>query len=61
VHCDRIGRAAAMGSFDIERPRVPAETRNGDPKNASLGVTWPTRPKVLSFDATPTAKALSVQ
>lgn len=38
-----------------------AFARTGDPNNASLGVTWPTAPSYLIFDATPTAKAISVQ
>jgi para-nitrobenzyl esterase len=39
---------------------VGAFALNGDPNNPSLGVTWPTWPKVLLFDATPTAKAITV-
>ncbi len=35
--------------------------RNGDPNNASLGVTWPTWPSTLVFDATPTTKSIQVQ
>jgi para-nitrobenzyl esterase len=35
--------------------------RNGDPNNASLGVTWPAWPSTLLFDATPTAKSIQVQ
>ena len=34
---------------------------NGDPNNAALGVTWPTWPAKLIFDATPTAKVIVVQ
>ena len=40
---------------------VGAFARNGDPNNASLGVTWPVWPATLVFDATPTAKVISVQ
>ena len=40
---------------------IGAFARNGDPNNASLGVTWPVWPATLIFDATPTAKAISVQ
>ena len=40
---------------------IGAFARNGDPNNASLGVTWPVWPATLVFDATPTAKAISVQ
>jgi len=40
---------------------IGAFARSGDPNNPALGVTWPTWPSVLLFDATPTAKAISVQ
>ncbi|QJR12092.1 Para-nitrobenzyl esterase [Usitatibacter rugosus] len=39
---------------------IGAFARNGDPNDASLGVTWPTWPKTLVFDATPTVKAIRV-
>ena len=39
---------------------IGAFARNGDPNNAALGVTWPTWPSTLVFDATPTAKAISL-
>lgn len=35
--------------------------RNGDPNNASLGVTWAPWPQTLVFDATPTAKSIHVE
>jgi hypothetical protein len=35
--------------------------RNGDPNNATLGVTWPAWPKKLILDASLTAKSISVQ
>jgi len=37
-----------------------AFARTGDPNNATLGVTWPAWPAQLWFDATATAKAISV-
>jgi para-nitrobenzyl esterase len=40
---------------------VAAFARNGDPNNASLGVTWPAWPSKLLFDASATAKVISVQ
>jgi len=40
---------------------IGAFAANGDPNNATLGVTWPTWPAKLIFDATATAKAISVQ
>jgi len=39
---------------------IGAFARNGNPNDASLGVTWPTWPKTLVFDATQTAKAIRV-
>jgi para-nitrobenzyl esterase len=35
--------------------------RNGDPNNASLGVSWPTWPNKMVFDATPTTKQIRVE
>ena len=40
---------------------IGAFARSGDPNNAALGATWPAWPATLVFDATPTAKAISVQ
>lgn len=41
---------------------LAAFARSGDPNAPeALGVTWPTWPAKLIFDATPTAKAISVQ
>ena len=40
---------------------VGAFAYDGDPNNAALGVTWPTWPAELIFDATPTAKVIVVQ
>jgi para-nitrobenzyl esterase len=40
---------------------VAAFARNGDPNNATLGVTWPAWPSKLLFDASATAKVISVQ
>nr|WP_283254227.1 carboxylesterase family protein [Ramlibacter paludis] len=34
---------------------------SGDPNNTSLGVAWPTWPRTLVFDATPTTKAIRVE
>ena len=51
------GRAALA---DAMMRSIGAFARNGDPNDASLGVTWPTWPKTLVFDATPTAKAIRV-
>ncbi len=40
---------------------IGAFALTGDPNDPSLGVTWPEWPAVLRFDATPAAKAISVQ
>ena len=40
---------------------IGAFAASGDPNNAALGTKWPTWPSTLVFDATPTAKAISVQ
>jgi len=40
---------------------IGAFARNGDPNNAALGVTWPAWPSKLLFDASATAKVISVQ
>jgi para-nitrobenzyl esterase len=40
---------------------VAAFAKNGDPNNASLGVTWPAWPQKLIFNASLTAKTISVQ
>jgi len=46
---------------DAMMKSVGAFALNGDPNNASLGVAWPVWPATLVFDATPTAKAITVQ
>jgi para-nitrobenzyl esterase len=56
--------ANAPGRLDLSdamMKSVAAFARSGDPNNAALGVTWPAWPSQLWFDATPTAKAISVQ
>jgi para-nitrobenzyl esterase len=40
---------------------IGAFARTGDPNNPALGLTWPTWPSTLLFDATPTTKAISIQ
>jgi carboxylesterase type B len=54
---NRLGRVALS---DAMMRSIGAFARNGDPNNAALGVTWPTWPSTLLFDATPTTKAISV-
>jgi para-nitrobenzyl esterase len=46
---------------DAMMKSVGAFARNGDPNNAALGATWPAWPAKLIFDASLTAKTISVQ
>jgi len=54
LRSDAATRVAMMQS-------VGAFASNGDPNNAALGVTWAPWPQKLIFDASLTAKAISVQ
>jgi para-nitrobenzyl esterase len=53
------------GRLDLSRAMMTslgAFAKHGDPNALSaLGVTWPTWPSTLVFDATPTARTISVQ
>ena len=49
----RLALSAAMMAS------IGAFARSGDPNNASLGVTWPTWPSKLIFNATPTQPSIS--
>ncbi len=51
----RLELSAAMMSS------VAAFAKNGDPNNAALGVMWPAWPATLLFDASDSAKNISVQ
>jgi len=53
-------QAGRLALSDAMMRSIGAFARTGDPNNASLGVTWPVWPAMLLFDATPTAKAISV-
>ncbi len=55
---NRPGRLALS---DAMMQTLATFARTGDPNNASLGTAWPAWPARLLFDATPTAKAISVQ
>jgi carboxylesterase type B len=57
----RANQAGRLALSDAMMRSIGAFARTGDPNNPSLGVTWPTWPSVLLFDATPAAKAVSVQ
>jgi len=51
----RLALSAAMMAS------IGAFARTGDPNNASLGVTWPTWPSKLNFNATATQASISAQ
>jgi para-nitrobenzyl esterase len=57
-NANKPGRLALS---DAMMRSIGAFALNGDPNDASLGVTWPQWPAVLLFNATPSAKAISVQ
>lgn len=54
-------RAGRLALSDAMMKSLAAFARSGDPNNAALGVTWPVWPAQLRFDATATAKAITVQ
>lgn len=56
--------ANAGGRLDLSNAMmksVGAFVRNGNPNDPALGVTWPAWPQKVIFDASLTAKAISVQ
>jgi carboxylesterase type B len=55
---NRPGRLALS---DAMMKSLGAFARNGDPNDASLGVTWPQWPNKLIFDASPAATTITVQ
>ncbi len=55
---NRPGRLALSNAM---MATVGAFIRNGDPNNASLGVSWPAWPATLSFNASNSAAQISVQ
>lgn len=58
------GNANRAGRLDLSAAMmasIAAFARNGDPNNATLGVTWPTWPAKLLFNGTLAAKSISVQ
>jgi len=54
---NKAGRLALSNAM---MKSIAAFAKNGDPNDAALGVTWPTWPKKIVFDATLTDKAISV-
>jgi para-nitrobenzyl esterase len=57
-NANKPGRLALS---DAMMRSIGAFALKGDPNDASLGVTWPQWPATLLFNATPTAKTISVQ
>jgi para-nitrobenzyl esterase len=57
-NANKPGRLALS---DAMMRSIGAFALNGDPNDPSLGVTWPQWPATLFFNATPTAKAITVQ
>jgi para-nitrobenzyl esterase len=54
-------KGGRLALSDAMMKSIGAFARNGDPNNASFGVTWPTWPSKLIFDASLTDKKISVQ
>jgi para-nitrobenzyl esterase len=54
-------RPGRLELSDAMMKSLGAFARRGDPNAPELGVTWPTWPSTLLFDATQTNKAISVQ
>ena len=61
VMASTANKAGRLDLSDAMMKSVAAFARNGDPNNAALGVTWPAWPQKLIFDASLTAKVISVQ
>ena len=57
----RANEAGRLALSDAMMRSIGAFARTGDPNHPALGVTWPTWPSMLLFDATPAAKAISVR
>ena len=54
-------QAGRLALSDAMMKSVGAFAKNSDPNNASLGVTWPAWPAKLLFNASLTAKTITVQ
>ncbi|MDM0115998.1 carboxylesterase family protein [Variovorax sp. J22R133] len=57
----QANRAGRLDLSDAMMKSIGAFAKNGDPNAAVLGVTWPAWPSKLMFDATATAKVITVQ
>jgi carboxylesterase type B len=56
-----VNQAGRVALSDAMMRSIGAFARSGDPNNDSLGVRWPVWPATLVFNATPTAKSISVK
>ena len=61
VIASTANKTGRLDLSDAMMKSVAAFAKNGDPNNVALGVTWPTWPSKLLFNATLTAKSISVQ
>ena len=61
VSFNAANKAGRLELSNAMMSTIASFAANGDPNNASLGVTWPAWPKKLIFDATLTNKSISVQ
>ena len=57
----KANEAGRLQLSDAMMKSLAAFARSGDPNNAALGATWPQYPSMLNFDASLTAKAITVQ
>lgn len=53
-------QAGRLALSDAMMGALAAFARSGNPDTGALGVAWPNWPRVLHFDATPTARQISV-
>ena len=61
VMFSQANRPGRLELSDAMMKSIGAFAKNGDPNNAALGVPWPVWPAKLLFDATLTAKRISLQ
>jgi len=59
--CSNANKDGRIALSKAMMASIGAFARTGDPNNASLGVSWPTWPKTMVFDATLTDKKITVQ
>ncbi|XHS78013.1 carboxylesterase/lipase family protein [Burkholderiaceae bacterium UC74_6] len=57
---NKANEAGRLALSDAMMRSIGAFARKGDPNDAALGVDWPAWPRSLLFDASPTAKRITV-